>query len=59
MKKTFTYIGNNIYKILFLVLGILLILNLFQINKNLKGIDEDLNSIDTQLLNIKMDMPSN
>jgi uncharacterized protein YoxC len=42
MKKIFTYIGNNIYKILFLVLGILFIINFYQLNKNLESMSNNI-----------------
>ena len=38
MKKIFTYMGNNIYKILFLILGILFIINLYRFNDSLEKI---------------------
>jgi hypothetical protein len=38
MRRVFNYLANNIYKVLFLLLGVLFIINFFQLNNNFEKI---------------------
>ena len=57
MKNILNYIGKNIYKFLFLVLGILILYNLIQLNSTLRTVERILYGIDRSVedINTKVD----